>query len=147
MKKIEKYQFGFSCMRLPLLNADDVASFDFAKTEQLFDAYLTFGFTYFDTAYTYHGYQCEKTVRKALVERHPRSAFELATKMPLRDFKDTADLETIFNEQRTNCGVDYFDYYLLHNMGTNVYEKCRKYGAFDFIASKFENSSAYPQRK
>ncbi len=144
---MEKYQFGFGCMRLPLLNADDVTSFDFAKTEQLFDAYLNFGFTYFDTAYTYHGYQCEKAVRKALVERHPRSAFELATKMPLRDFKDTADLETIFYEQRTNCGVDYFDYYLLHNMGTNVYEKCRKYGAFDFIASKFENSNAYPQRK
>ena len=71
----------------------------------------------------------------------------LPQKMPLRDFKDTADLETIFNEQRTNCGVDYFDYYLLHNMGTNVYEKCRKYGAFDFIAAKFENSNAYPQRK
>ena len=84
---------------------------------------------------------------KKIVERHPRSAFELVTKMPLRDFKDTADLETIFNEQRTNCGVDYFDYCLLHNMGTNVYEKCRKYGAFDFIASKFENSNAYPQRK
>ena len=95
MKKMEKYQFGFGCMRLPLLNADDVTSFDFSKTEQLFDAYLNFGFTYFDTAYTYHGYQCEKAVRKALVERHPRSAFELATKMPLRDFKDTADLETI----------------------------------------------------
>ncbi len=55
---MEKYQFGFGCMRLPLLNADDVTSFDFAKTEQLFDAYLNFGFTYFDTAYTYHGYQC-----------------------------------------------------------------------------------------
>ena len=48
---MEKYQFAFGCMRLPLLNADDVASFDFAKTEQLFDAYLNFGFTYFDTAY------------------------------------------------------------------------------------------------
>lgn len=96
---MEKYQFGFGCMRLPLLNADDVTSFDFSKTEQLFDAYLNFGFTYFDTAYTYHGYQCEKAVRKALVERYPRSAFELATKMPLCDFKDTANLETIFNEQ------------------------------------------------
>lgn len=49
---MEKYQFGFGCMRLPLLNADDVTSFDFSKTEQLFDAYLNFGFTYFDTAYT-----------------------------------------------------------------------------------------------
>lgn len=61
---MEKYQFGFGCMRLPLLNADDVTSFDFAKTEQLFDAYLNFGFTYFDTAYTYHGYQCEKPSAK-----------------------------------------------------------------------------------
>ena len=64
MKKIEKYQFGFGCMRLPLLNVDDVTSFDFAKTEQLFDAYLTFGFTYFDTAYTYHGYSAKKPSAK-----------------------------------------------------------------------------------
>lgn len=99
---MEKYQFGFGCMRLLLLNADDVTSFDFAKTKQLFDAYLNFGFTYFDTAYTYHGYQCEKAVRKALVERHPRSAFELATKMPLRDFKDTADLETATLTRKEN---------------------------------------------
>ena len=99
---MEKYQFGFGCMRLPLLNADDVTSFDFAKTEQLFDAYLNFGFTYFDTAYTYHGYQCEKAVRKALVERHLRSAVELATKMPLRDFKDTADLKTATLTRKEN---------------------------------------------
>ncbi len=99
---MEKHQFGFGCMRLPLLNADDVASFDFAKTEQLFNAYLNFGFTYIDTAYTYHGYQCEKTVRKVLVKRHPRSAFELATKMPLRDFKDTADLKTATLTRKEN---------------------------------------------
>ena len=140
-------KLGFGMMRLPSVDPNDPSKIDIEQVSKMVDLFLERGFTYFDTAYTYHGYQCEKAVRKALVERHPRSAFELVTKMPLRDFKDTADLETIFNEQRTNCGVDYFDYCLLHNMGTNVYEKCRKYGAFDFIASKFENSSAYPQRK
>ena len=47
-------------------------------------------------------------------------------------------MESIFNEQLGHCGVDYFDYYLLHNMGTNVYEKCRKYDAFGFAAKKKE---------
>ena len=46
-----------------------------------------------------------------------------------------------FNEQRTNCGVDYFDYCLLHNMGTNVYEKCRKYGAFDFMLPNLKTAT------
>ena len=130
------YQFGFGCMRMPTLEKDDPASFDYGKIQALFDEYLAQGFTYFDTAYTYHGYHAEEAVRRALVERHPRDSFELATKMPLRDFKDEADLEAIFNEQLSNCGVEYFDYYLLHNMGTNVYEKCRQDHAFDFVSRK-----------
>lgn len=133
---MEKYQFGFGCMRLPTLEKDDPASFDYGKINALFDAYLAQGFTYFDTAYTYHGYHAEEAVRRALVERHPRESFELATKLPLRDFKDAGDLEEIFNEQLANCGVAYFDYYLLHNMGTNVYEKCRRYDAFGFVSRK-----------
>ncbi len=63
---------------------------------------------------------------EGLVERHPRDAFELAAKMPLRDFKDAEDQEAIFAEEPANCGVTHLDYYLLHNMGTNVYDKCRK---------------------
>lgn len=98
-------------------------------------------FRYFDTPYTYHGYNAEKAVRKALTERHPREDFELATKLPLRDFKDEADMERIFNEQLENCGVEYFDYYLLHNMGCNVYERCEKYKAFDFVARMSGNSA------
>lgn len=129
-------QFGFGCMRLPLLRQDEPTSFDFAKIEALFDAYLEKGFTYFDTAYTYHGYQGEEAIKKALVERHPRESFALATKLPLRDFQDRADMERIFQEQLSHCGVEYFDYYLLHNMGTNVYEKCKQHGAFSFVAQK-----------
>ena len=132
------HMFGFGCMRLPLTDKSDPASFDFKAIESLFDEFLRQGFCYFDTAYTYPGYECEKAVRRALVERHPRSSFMLATKMPLRDFKDAGDLERIFDEQLANCGVDFFDSYLLHNMGHNVYEKCRVHGAFDFVRRKKE---------
>lgn len=133
---MEKYQFGFGCMRLPLLDAADQLSVDYPLTEKLIDTYLEQGFTYFDTAYTYHEYHGEEMVKKVLVDRHPRESFELATKLPLRDFRDEEDLENIFNEQLEHCGVDYFDYYLLHNMGTNVYEKCQKYDAFGFASRK-----------
>jgi predicted aldo/keto reductase-like oxidoreductase len=128
--------FGFGCMRLPVLDQNDQTAFDYEKIELLFDTFLERGFTYFDTAYTYHSYQAEKAVRKALVERHPRESFELATKLPLRDFKDSEDMERIFTEQLENCGVEYFDCYLLHNMGRNVYEKCCRYDAFGFVKKK-----------
>ena len=136
MELMEKKKLGFGCMRMPVLEAGKPASFDYEKIEELFDAFLEQGFTYFDTAYTYHGYEAEKAVKKALVDRHPRETFQLATKMPLRDFKDAKDLEKIFEEQLNNCGVEYFDYYLLHNMGYNVYEKSRKYDAFHFVKQK-----------
>ena len=120
MSIFEEKTLGFGCMRLPLLDGEDATSFNFPLIEQLFDTFLQKGFTYFDTAYTYHGYHGEEAVREALVRRHPRSAFQLATKLPLRDFKDAADMEAIFQEQLEHCGVDYFDFYLLHNMGSNV---------------------------
>ena len=128
--------FGYGCMRLPVLEKEDPSSFDYEKICALIDAYLDQGFTYFDTAYTYHGYHAEECLRRVLTERYPRDAFQLATKLPLRDFKDAADMEAIFEEQLTNCGVTFFDCYLLHNMGTNVYEKCRTYDAFGFVARK-----------
>lgn len=136
MTDIKDKKLGFGCMRLPLTDAMNQNAFDYNLIEKMFDRYIAKGFTYFDTAYTYHNYHAEEAVRKALVERHNRSSFELATKLPLQDFKDAEDMKSIFDEQLRNCGVNYFDYYLLHNMGTNVYGKCCKYGAFDFVYRK-----------
>lgn len=59
-------------------------------------------------------------MREALVKRHPRDSFALATKLPIRDVKTVADQETVFNEQLENCGVEYLDYYLLHNIGNTI---------------------------
>lgn len=125
-------KFGFGCMRLPLLDKDDQTSFDTETFNKLVDTFLEKGFTYFDTAYVYHSYRSEDAVRKSLVKRHRRDEFKLATKLPMRDFKSAEDMERIFNEQLEKCGVDYFDYYLLHNMGANAYKKACEFDSFGF---------------
>ncbi|MDA8221635.1 aldo/keto reductase [Desulfosporosinus sp.] len=125
-------KFGFGCMRLPLLDKDDQTSFDIETFNKMVDTFLEKGFTYFDTAYVYHGYRSEEAVRESLVKRHHRDKFKLATKLPMRDFQSVEDMERIFNEQLEKCGVDYFDYYLLHNMGVNAYKKACEFDSFGF---------------
>jgi len=131
-------KFGLGCMRLPLTNQDDPTSVDLSQVEKMVDSFLENGFTYFDTAYMYHGNASENVVRKALVERHPRDSFILADKLPLGSLKIEGDKERIFDEQLQKCGVEYFDYYLLHNMNTNTLKKAEKFDCFDFIKQKKE---------
>ena len=132
MELTDGKMLGFGCMRMPFRNGDQT-DIDYEKLDALVDAFLDAGYTYFDTAYTYHGYHAEEIVRKALVQRHPRESFQLATKLPLRDFSDAADMRRIFAEQLDHCGVDHFDYYLLHNMCSNVFRKCEDNDAFGFL--------------
>lgn len=131
MKKL-----GMGCMRLPILKSDDPTSFDEAQICDMVDAYLKNGFVYFDTAYFYHNSQSERILKKVLVERHPRDSFVLATKMPSMFIKKEGDLERIFNEQLEKTGAEYFDYYLLHCLNANLYEKVSKFKAFDFVMEK-----------
>lgn len=129
-------KLGFGCMRLPVLDKDDQTSFDYAKINKLFDTFIEKGFTYFDTAYTYHSYTCESAVRKCLVERHKRDEFTITTKLPMRDVKTAEDQEKVFNEQLENCGVEYFDYYMLHNIGANSYKTAQSLDSFSFGVEK-----------
>lgn len=131
MKKL-----GFGCMRLPLLNKDDQTAVDLETLNTLVDAFLEKGFTYFDTALTYHGFKSEEFVREALVKRHDREKFLLATKLPPRVLKAEEDQERIFNEQLEKCGVEFFDYYLLHNIGVSAYQQARQYDSFGFVQRK-----------
>ena len=131
-------RLGFGCMRLPLLDKDDQTSFDTETLNKLVDTFLEKGFTYFDTAYTYHGFKSEEAIREALVKRHNRDEFALATKLPPRMLKLVEDQERIFNEQLENCGVEFFDYYLLHNVGVSAYEQACKYDTFGFALKKKE---------
>ena len=105
-------KLGFGLMRLP----EKDGAIDLAQVCRMADAYLDAGLTYFDTAYVYHGGNSEKIVKEALVKRHPREAFTVATKLPAWCMKEEADRDRIFNEQLERCGVDYFDFYLLHSI-------------------------------
>ena len=111
MKKL-----AFGMMRLPLLDENDESSVDFEQVNKMADLFLEKGFTFFDTAYPYHFGNCEVAFKKAVVERYPRDSYVIADKLPLFSITSEDQLEPIFSEQLERTGVDYFDYYLLHNV-------------------------------
>lgn len=129
MKKL-----GLGMMRLPLLNKEDPKSIDVAQVCQMVDTFLSRGYTYFDTAYMYHSYQSEHVVKQALVDRHERSSYQLASKLPTMYLKEEGDQERIFQEQLNKCGVEYFDYYLVHSLNTRLYSIAQKFDSFGFVS-------------
>lgn len=126
-------KLGFGLMRLPLIDQGDPKSIDQELVNKMVDYFLEKGFTYIDTAYPYHQGMSEIAARKALVERHPRNSFTLADKMPTWMVSKNEDYRRIFNEQLDKCGVEYFDYYLLHTLGVTLYANSVKYGGFEFM--------------
>ena len=111
MKKL-----AFGMMRLPLIDENDEASVDYNQVNDMADLFMERGFTFFDTAYPYHEGNCEVAFRKAVVERYPRDSYVIADKLPLFSIKSEDQLEPIFAEQLERTGVEYFDYYLMHNV-------------------------------
>ena len=105
-------KLGFGLMRLP--QKDD--RIDIEQVCRMADAYLEAGMNYFDTAYVYHGGHSEEAVKEALAKRHPRESYMVATKLPAWCMSSEADRDRIFNEQLQRCGLDYFDFYLLHSI-------------------------------
>ena len=129
-------KLGFGLMRLPLLDPNDQKSIDMEQLKKMVDLFLDRGFTYFDTAYMYHDFASERAVKTVLVERHARDCFTLTSKLPTMMLKTKEDQERIFNEQLEKCGVEYFDYYLLHALTKVTYETAQRLGSFDFVQQK-----------
>lgn len=124
-------RLGFGAMRLPTLSSQQ--EIDLEQTKQMVDLMLQRGFHYFDTAYPYHSGHSEVALREALVRRHPRETFLLADKMPVWLVKEHAQYQGLFEEQLSRCGVDYFDFYLLHNMGHASYADTEACDGFGFL--------------
>ncbi len=132
-------KFGFGTLRLPLLNEKDQISIDYDTLKKMIDVYMEHGFTYFDTSYLYHDMQAEIALRECLVKRYPRDSFMLSSKLPVwadSVMKKEEDMERIFNEQLEKCGVEYFDFYLIHSIDQPGYEKCQKWNTFEFLKKK-----------
>lgn len=126
-------KLGFGLMRLPQLDGDDPTSIDKEQVCRMVDTFLERGFTYFDTAYMYHNGASESAVKDVLTSRHPRDSYTLATKMPTMFLKTEDDLERIFNEQCEKCGVDFFDYYLIHCLNTGLYDTAKRLHVFEYV--------------
>ena len=125
MENIKK-NFGFGCMRLPLKDGE----VDLAETSRMVDYFLEQGFNYFDTAHGYLQGRSETALKACLTSRHPRDSYILTNKLTGTFFKTEADIRPFFQSQLEACGVDYFDFYLMHAQSATFYQhfkKCRAY--------------------
>ena len=125
MENIKK-NFGFGCMRLPLKDGE----IDLAETSRMVDYFLEQGFNYFDTAHGYLQGRSETALKTCLTSRHPRDSYILTDKLTGSFFKTEADIRPFFQSQLEACGVDYFDFYLMHAQSATFYQhfkKCRAY--------------------
>ena len=130
---------GMGAMRLPVVDGKD-AHIDEAATAQMVAYAMEHGITYYDTAWGYHDGNSETVMGKALAA-YPRESYFLATKFPGYDLSNMDKVEQIFEKQLEKCGVDYFDFYLFHNvceMNVDAYLD-ERYGILDYLRKQKEN--------
>jgi len=130
---------GMGNMRLPVIDGDD-SRIDEAATAEIIDYCMTNGINYYDTAWGYHSGNSELVVGK-LLQKNPRDSFYLASKFPGYDLSNMGKAKEIFEEQLKKCRVDYFDFYLFHNVCEMNIEQYLdpKYGTYDYLMSQKRN--------
>lgn len=124
MKKL-----GFGCLRLPMSGGE----VDQAQFNRMVDSFMDAGFNYFDTAHTYIDGKSETAIREGLVKRYSRKDYVLTNKLTTPLFKSREDIIPLFEQQLAACGVDYFDYYLMHGLSERLYERFVESQAFDVV--------------
>ncbi|MCM1546522.1 MAG: aldo/keto reductase [Clostridiales bacterium] len=124
-KNVHK-NFGFGCMRLPMKGGE----VDYAEFNKMIDTFIGNGFNYFDTAHGYLSGKSETALRDCLVARYPRDKFILTNKLTNFYFRTEAEVRPFFESQLKICGVDYFDFYLMHAQSKENFahfKRCRAY--------------------
>ena len=124
-----KKKLAFGMMRLPMVG-DRV---DYAQVSEMVDAFLAKGFNYFDTATPYIGGQSETAVRDCLAKRHAREEFLLTDKLSPNLWENPEDIAPLVDRQLANCGVEYFDFYLMHAMNADRHKRYMDAGAYDIV--------------
>lgn len=125
-----KKNFGFGCMRLPMQGGEvDIPSFC-----RMVDTFLERGFNYFDTAHGYIGGKSETAIKAGLTSRYPRESYLLADKLSENYFEKQEDIRPYFESMCQACGVEYFDFFLLHAQNAHNYEKYKACHAYEIAA-------------
>ncbi len=125
-----KNRFGFGCMRLPLLPDGEV---DLDEFSRMIEAYFDAGFNYFDTARGYLDGKSETAIKACLTSKYPREKYILTDKLTRDYFKCEADIRPLFEKQLEACGVDYFDFYLMHGQVRGNYDYFKSNRAYETI--------------
>ncbi len=131
---------GFGTMRLPTIGGV-YSKIDEKAAAEMFDYAIQHGVNYFDTAWGYHDGESENTDGKIL-SKYPRESFYLASKFPGYDLSNFGRVEEIFEKQLKKCRVDYFDFYLFHNvceMNIDAYLNEEKYGTYSYLMEQKKN--------
>ena len=131
---------GMGAMRLPVIGGAD-ENIDTSAVQEMVDYAMAQGINYYDTAWGYHGGNSEAVLGTAL-SKHPRESFYLADKFPGYDLSNMPKVEEIFEQQLKKCGVEYFDFYMFHNvceMNIDAYLDNEKYGIFSYLTEQKKN--------
>ena len=123
-----KKNFGFGCMRLPMV--ENGKAVDIEQTKKMVDTFIEQGFNYFDTAHGYLEGKSELALKECLTSRHKREEYILTDKLTMTYFNKQEDIRPFFESQLEACGVEYFDFYLMHSQSKDIFEyfkKCRAY--------------------
>ncbi len=119
--------FGFGCMRLPMIGND----IDLEQTSKMVDLFLQNGFNYFDTAHGYHDGKSEPALKACLTSRYPRDRYVLTSKLSGSFFHSEEEIRPFFESQLADCGVEYFDFYLMHAQTKELFEQYKKMHAYE----------------
>ncbi len=118
---------GFGCMRLPM-NGQEV---DYDETSRMVDWFMSNGFNYFDTAHGYLNGQSEIAIKKCLTSRYPRDRYILTNKLSGHFFETADQIRPLFQQQLDACGVDYFDFYLMHAQSKTSFARYKSLHAYE----------------
>ena len=129
-------KLGFGLMRLPFTEAGGSSKIDIELCKKMVDTYMEKGFNYFDTAWMYCNFSSEDATKEFLVDRYPRDNFTLTTKLHAAFLKTKEDRDKIFNTQCQKTGVEYFDYYWLHDINSHSIETFEKLDCFNWLQDK-----------
>lgn len=122
-----KKKLGFGCMRFPM--RDNKVDYD--HLNKMIDVFMENGFNYFDTAHGYIDGMSEASLRDCLVKRYPRESYILTNKLSTFHFKRNEEIRPLFESQLKICGVEYFDFYLMHAQSAKLYEKYTREKAYE----------------
>jgi len=126
---VEISQLGFGAMRFPTLENGKI---NWEESAKMIDRAYEAGVNYFDTAYPYHGGESQVFLGETL-KKYPRDSYHFVTKLPIWLVDSKQGMEDMFNEQLKNCGMDYFDFYMIHALGEDRNPLIEKHGVYDFL--------------